>query len=189
MPASSRSVSRAPRPHGNESDGRPASSRACQTRSADCGRDENLETVLAGVTGPRDRRAHVGDLPVREPVVLDLVEVDAGQRLQDFERRRALDGEQCVARAGVDGDRVAGRRVCASRSTRSPSSMLPALTTSRKCCGASRYTSRSSTKVPSASAGRNTAPARPAASTRRSTRCAARPPARPCRRSRSRPCG
>ena len=72
-------------------------------------RDEDLEAVLAGVAGARDRGADVGDFPVREPVVLHAGEVDARQRLQDVERLGPLNGEQRVARARVDGDGVAGR--------------------------------------------------------------------------------
>ena len=53
--------------------------------------------------------ADVGDFAVREPVVLHRREIHAGQRLQHLERPRPLHGEQRVARAGVDRDRVAGR--------------------------------------------------------------------------------
>ena len=77
-------------------------------------RDEDLEAVLARVAGARDGRADVGHFAVREPVVLHRGEVDAGQRLDDAERRRSLDGEQRVARARVDGDGVAGRAMCSA---------------------------------------------------------------------------
>ena len=72
-------------------------------------RHEDLEAVLAGVAGARHRGADAGDLAVREPVVLDRRQIDAGQRLQHLERRGPLDRDQRVARAGVDGDRVARR--------------------------------------------------------------------------------
>ena len=45
-----------------------------------------------------------------EPVILDGGEIDACQRLHHLLRLRALHGEQRVARARVDGNRVARRR-------------------------------------------------------------------------------
>ena len=73
---------------------------------------------------------------------------------------------QRVARARVDGDGVAGRLDLLGDPARSPSAMCEALTTSRKCCGGrgGRRAGRRRT-CPAASAGRNTAPGRPAAST------------------------
>ena len=71
------------------------------------GRDEDLEAVLAGVAGARDGRADVGDFPVAEPVVLQAREVDAGKRLEHVHRFGTLHGDERIARARVDGDRVA----------------------------------------------------------------------------------
>ncbi len=71
-------------------------------------RREDLESVLARVAGARNSGADVGDLAVREPVVLQRCEVHAGQRLQDLERARPLDGEERIARARVNGHGVAG---------------------------------------------------------------------------------
>ena len=51
--------------------------------------------------------AHARHLAGREPVVLDVGEVDAGQRLQDFARHRPLDRDERVARAGIHGHRIA----------------------------------------------------------------------------------
>ena len=50
MPASSRSVSRAPRPQGAT----PAAPSACQKSAADSDGQHDLEAVLAGVAGARD---------------------------------------------------------------------------------------------------------------------------------------
>ena len=103
-------MSRAPRPAGTT----PAARPACEDRVPDAlgrrRRHEHLEAVLAGVAGARDRDADAGDLAGREPVVLDVAEVDAGQRLQDLARRRPLDRDQRVARARVDGRRRRRRR-------------------------------------------------------------------------------
>ena len=71
------------------------------------GRHEHLEAVLAGVAGPRDRPGHARDLAGREPVVLDVGERHAGQRLQDVARGRPLDRDQRIPRAGVHRDGVA----------------------------------------------------------------------------------
>ena len=161
-PASRRSVSRAPRPHGI-SVGRPA---GLENRLPDpvgrLRRNEDLEAVLAGVAGARDGGADVGDLAVGEPVVLHARQIDAGQRLQHLERRRALHREQRVARAGVDGDGVAGRLDVLG----DPGVVL------RDVAGVDdeqevlrarggRRAGRRRT-CPAASAGRSTAPARPA---------------------------
>ncbi len=53
MPASRRSVSRAPSPHGAT----PAAASACHAASARVGRHHDLEAVLAGVAGARDEHA------------------------------------------------------------------------------------------------------------------------------------
>ena len=100
-------MSRAPRPHGTRPSPCPASSSASHRRGAIAGGDEDLEAVLAGVAGARDRAADAGDLAVREPVVLDRAEIDAGQRLEDLPRLRPLHGDQRVAIARVDDRRVA----------------------------------------------------------------------------------
>src|SRR5476651_375628 len=70
-------------------------------------RDEDFEAVFAGVAGARDGGADVGDLAVSEPVVLHAREIDAGQRLEHFQRFGALDGDQRIARARIDGHRIA----------------------------------------------------------------------------------
>ena len=72
-------------------------------------RHEDLEAVLARVSGSRNRRADARDLAVREPVVLDGAEVDAGQRLKNAERFRTLHGDERVSRARVDGHGIARR--------------------------------------------------------------------------------
>ena len=45
---------------------------------------------------------------MRKPVVLHRGEIDADERLKDLEGRRALQREQRVSRARIDGDGVAG---------------------------------------------------------------------------------
>ena len=72
-------------------------------------RHEDLEAVLAGVAGARDRGAGAGHFAVREPVVADVAEIDAGQRLQDFARGRPLQRDQRVAAARVDRRGIARR--------------------------------------------------------------------------------
>ena len=54
--------------------------------------DEYLETVLAGVTGPGDQGRDPGDDALGDPVVVDRGYVQVGQRRDDLDRSRSLDG-------------------------------------------------------------------------------------------------
>ncbi len=65
-------------------------------------RHEDLEAVLPGVAGARDDGARVRHLAVTEPVVLELRQLDAGERLQHFAGGRPLNGDERIAAAGVD---------------------------------------------------------------------------------------
>ena len=100
--------------------------------------DEQLEAVLARVTGAGDGGAHAGDLAVRDGVVAEPVELHGRQRLQDLPRSRTLERQQGVAPAGVDGHRVFRGLERGLRSSPDPCAVLAALTTSRKCSGARR---------------------------------------------------
>ena len=90
MPASSRSVSRAPSPHGRSpcrlAGGRdaPPTPRGARSRIA-----EELEAVLAGVAGAGDEARDAGHRPLGGVVVAERVEVDIGQAGQDRCRARA----------------------------------------------------------------------------------------------------
>jgi len=70
-------------------------------------RQENLESILARIPGARDGGANARDLTVREPVILKRRQLDGGEGLDDVGRSRALNGDEAIARAGVDCDRVA----------------------------------------------------------------------------------
>ncbi len=69
--------------------------------------NEDLETVLAGVTGPRHCGAHIGHFAVTEPVVLHAGEIDAGERLKDVQRLRPLQRNERITRAGVHDHGIA----------------------------------------------------------------------------------
>ena len=70
-----------------------------------------LEAVLAGVAGARERHRDASDCGLGEPVVLDLVEVHRHERLQDLLRLGSLHGEQSDVVADVLERRVELRQV------------------------------------------------------------------------------
>ena len=87
-PASSRSVSRAPRPTGDEPVRRRPRVEQRVPRSVARSRvDEHLEPVLARVAGPRDERRDPGDLALGDRVIAERGEVDVGQRREDVDAR------------------------------------------------------------------------------------------------------
>ena len=145
MPASRRSVSRAPRPQGFT----PASSRPFHSATAWWHRQHDLEAVLAGVAGAGDEQ--LAGLAAAELVqCLDLAR----------DRRRAAGHAPARARSGPAPRSWPGRGVRLTltaerarlrpRSRPGPCRGWPALTTRRKKFSSRKYTMRSSTTPPGA---------------------------------------
>ena len=101
------------------------------------GRNEDLVAVLAGVAGPRNGDARRGHFAVREPVVANLAQVDAGQRLQHLASGRALDRDQRVRLLESTTAASPAALTCSLIQAKSLA-VFAALTTSMKWLGAMR---------------------------------------------------
>ena len=97
---------------------------------------EDLEAILAGVAGPRDKGRNARHGSFGDPVVADAGQVEVGQRREDLHRPGTLDGDEGGSQRAVVEDRPErldplGEQVAHERA-------LPALATTRKRSSASR---------------------------------------------------
>lgn len=91
---------------GDESDGRTRVGQRLPHLLGVARRHEQLEAVLAGVSGARDEGGDTGDRAGQARVVLQAVEIGVGEGLQNPRRLGALDGDQRVGVPVVADDRV-----------------------------------------------------------------------------------